>query len=140
MRQIAERLHATVAQPVPGTTPDEYIDQVLRKIERCLVDLAPAETHVPVRLSKSIRYSLLSPGKRTRALLTVLTAQYWGAEPEAALVPACAVEMVHAASLALDDLPVMDDANLRRGRRYGRNSPETKGGAGRDFALQHGMR
>ncbi|MGI9413883.1 MAG: polyprenyl synthetase family protein [Hyphomicrobiales bacterium] len=116
MRQIAERLHTTVAQPVTGVTPDEYIEHVLRKIERCLSGLAPAETRVPVRLSKSIRYSLLSPGKRTRALLTALTAQYWGADPDLALVPACAIEMVHAASLALDDLPVMDDANLRRGR------------------------
>ena len=116
MRQIAERLHTTVAQPVAGVTPDEYIEQVLRKIERSLSGLAPSEAKVPVRLSKSVRYSLLSPGKRTRALLTTLTTQYWGADPDLALVPACAVEMVHAASLALDDLPVMDDANLRRGR------------------------
>lgn len=116
MRQIAERLDEAVAQPAHGCSPDQYIEGYLRKIEHCLSELSPAETRLPERLSKSIRYSLLSPGKRTRALLTVLTTQYWGGDADRVLVPACAVEMVHAASLALDDLPVMDDANLRRGR------------------------
>lgn len=116
MRQIAERLHASVAQPAHEGSLEDYIEHCLGKIEHCLSELAPAETRTPERLSKSMRYSLLSPGKRTRALLTVLTARYWSDAADAALVPACAVEMVHAASLALDDLPVMDDANLRRGR------------------------
>ena len=116
MRQIAERLDASVAQPAHEGSPEQYIECSLRKIEHCLSELSPAETLMPERLSKSIRYSLLSPGKRTRALLTVLTTHYWGGAADNVLIPACAVEMVHAASLALDDLPVMDDANLRRGR------------------------
>jgi len=116
VRQIAERLDGAVEGPVREGTPDKFIEEYLDKIEKCLADLAPPETREPERLSKSMRYSLLSPGKRTRALLTLLTTQYWGADPNRALVPACAVEMVHSASLALDDLPVMDDASLRRGR------------------------
>jgi geranylgeranyl diphosphate synthase type II len=63
-----------------------------------------------------MRYSVLAGGKRFRPILTILTAESLGASLEVALDPACAVEMVHTASLILDDLPVMDDATLRRGR------------------------
>jgi geranylgeranyl diphosphate synthase type II len=63
-----------------------------------------------------MRYSLLAPGKRIRPLITVLAATHLGGSEDAALAPACAIEMVHTASLILDDLPAMDDARLRRGR------------------------
>jgi geranylgeranyl diphosphate synthase type II len=63
-----------------------------------------------------MRYSLLAGGKRIRPVLTVQVATDLGASEEAALDVACAVEMVHAASLILDDLPCMDDAALRRGQ------------------------
>ncbi len=116
MRHVAERLDATVARSVQDGPGGELIGLYLEKIEHCLDGLAPLETQAPERLSKAMRYSLLSPGKRTRALLTLLSVDYVKADVDAALVPACAVEMVHAASLALDDLPVMDDASLRRGR------------------------
>ena len=71
-------------------------------------------------LHDAMRYALVAPGKRMRPLLVMLIA---GDRPQA-LDAACAVEMVHAASLMLDDLPCMDDASLRRGResahrRYG---------------------
>ena len=116
MRQIAERLDESVARPADEGSPNELIERFLGKIEHRLGELSPQEARLPERLSKSMRYSLLSPGKRTRALLALLTTHYWGGDPESAIVPACAIEMVHAASLALDDLPVMDDASLRRGR------------------------
>jgi len=60
--------------------------------------------------------ALLSPGKRVRPGLVFLAGALFGAKEERLLDPACAVEMVHAASLALDDLPSMDDATTRRGR------------------------
>jgi geranylgeranyl diphosphate synthase type II len=63
-----------------------------------------------------MRYSLLAGGKRIRPVLTIQVATDLGATAEAALDAACAVEMVHAASLILDDLPCMDDAKLRRGQ------------------------
>ena len=63
-----------------------------------------------------MRYSLLAPGKRLRPLLTLMAAEACGGESEAALPAACAVEMVHAYSLIHDDLPAMDDDDLRRGR------------------------
>ncbi len=72
---------------------------------------------VPQQLSDSMRYSLLAPAKRIRAALVMASAIQWGVEPRRALDAACAVEMVHAASLILDDLPAMDNATLRRGAR-----------------------
>ncbi len=67
-------------------------------------------------LTDSVRHSALAPGKRLRPLLFMAAFAEYDAAPEAVLDPACAVEMVHAASLILDDLPSMDDASLRRGR------------------------
>ncbi len=67
-------------------------------------------------LPAAAREALLSPGKRIRPALVFLAGDLFGAPRERLLDPACAVEMVHAASLALDDLPSMDDATTRRGR------------------------
>ena len=63
-----------------------------------------------------MRYSLLAPGKRLRPLLVLLATEACGGQIEAAMPAACAVEMVHAYSLIHDDLPAMDDDDLRRGR------------------------
>jgi geranylgeranyl diphosphate synthase, type II len=70
----------------------------------------------PSRLREAMRYSLLAPGKRLRPLLVLLAARACGGQVEAAMPAACAVEMVHAYSLVHDDLPAMDDDDLRRGR------------------------
>jgi geranylgeranyl pyrophosphate synthase len=66
-------------------------------------------------LPPAAREALVSPGKRVRPSLVYLAGDLFGAAREQLLDPACAVEMVHAASLALDDLPCMDDATTRRG-------------------------
>jgi geranylgeranyl diphosphate synthase type II len=64
-----------------------------------------------------MRYATLGPGKRVRPVLTLAVAEMLGARADDELVDlACAVELVHCSSLALDDLPAMDDAALRRGR------------------------
>ena len=65
--------------------------------------------------SEAARHSLLAPGKRLRAMLTMIAAAECGGKPDDALDAACAVEMIHTASLVFDDLPAMDDAALRRG-------------------------
>jgi len=67
-------------------------------------------------LQEAMRYSLLSPGKRIRPLLTLMAAEACGGDPALAMPAACAVEMVHAFSLIHDDLPAMDDDDLRRGK------------------------
>lgn len=82
------------------------------KIERRLDALVP---HTD-RLSEAMRYSLLGPGKRLRPLLVFASANLFRVSEDLALDPACAIEMVHAYSLIHDDLPCMDDDDLRRGR------------------------
>ena len=78
--------------------------------------LVPLDSRGPQRVNEAVRYALLAPGKRIRPLLTLLAALDFGASAADALDVACATEMVHTASLVLDDLPSMDDARLRRGQ------------------------
>jgi geranylgeranyl diphosphate synthase type II len=70
----------------------------------------------PPRLADSIRYSLLAPGKRVRPCLVLMACEACGGTRAAALPAASALEMVHCYSLIHDDLPAMDDDDLRRGR------------------------
>ncbi len=70
----------------------------------------------PPILAEATRYALMGPGKRLRPLLCILACEAVGGTVEQALPAACAVEMVHTYSLVHDDLPAMDDDDLRRGR------------------------
>jgi geranylgeranyl diphosphate synthase, type II len=101
------------------TSPDRTIASLIGNLrhqtELKLAELTPGGP-APARLGDAMRYSLLAPAKRARAVLTQLTALHWAAPPERALSGAMALEMIHASSLILDDLPSMDDATLRRGR------------------------
>lgn len=90
--------------------------EVRRHIERRLDELLPPASCHPEALHRAMRYSVFAGGKRIRPALTVQVALDFGAPLQAALDVACAIEMVHTASLILDDLPCMDDALLRRGR------------------------
>lgn len=87
-------------------------------IEARLSEIVPSETTWPVRLHEAQRHALLSPGKRFRPLLCVFIAKGGGmkngSDLDAAITTGCVAELVHAASLILDDLPCMDDADLRR--------------------------
>jgi len=83
------------------------------KIEQRLGELVPDGND---SLSKAARYALLGGGKRLRPQLVLITAKMLGASEEAALDPACAIEMIHAYSLIHDDLPCMDDDDLRHGK------------------------
>jgi geranylgeranyl diphosphate synthase type II len=95
---------------------EQRLASIRERVDGRLGRLCPGEDVPPEKLHRSMRYSLLAPGKRIRPVITVLTAEALGAAADVALDPACAVEMVHTASLILDDLPFMDDAALRRGR------------------------
>lgn len=74
------------------------------------------QADVPPRLRQAMAYSVLDGGKRMRPLLAFAAAEALGGDWEAALVPAAAIELVHAYSLIHDDLPAMDDDVLRRGK------------------------
>ncbi|MBX7065892.1 MAG: polyprenyl synthetase family protein [Parachlamydiales bacterium] len=87
--------------------------QTLHTIEQRLRELIPARDET---IFEAARYSLLSKGKRIRPMLTLATAAVFGVDPLTALDPACAIEMIHAYSLIHDDLPCMDNDDLRRGK------------------------
>ena len=70
----------------------------------------------PASLREAIRYGLLAPGKRLRPMLVLMAAEAVGGSIERAMPAACAVEMIHAYSLVHDDLPAIDNDDLRRGR------------------------
>lgn len=84
---------------------EERLDLLLRPQDGC-----------PPRLLEAMRYSALAPGKRLRPILVMLAAEAAGGSDVDALDAACAVEMVHVYSLIHDDLPAMDDDDLRRGQ------------------------
>ena len=94
----------------------DYAAQTRPAIERALETYTKLPAGCPSRLQESIRYSLLAPAKRLRPLLALSAAEACGGHHEAAMPAACAVEMVHTYSLVHDDLPAMDDDDLRRGR------------------------
>jgi geranylgeranyl diphosphate synthase, type II len=68
------------------------------------------------RVQEAMAYAVHAPAKRIRPVLTMLTAELCGGSSAGAMSAACSIEMIHAASLILDDLPVMDDSPLRRGK------------------------
>ena len=85
-------------------------------IETALRRAVEFDAGCPAQLAEAIRYSLLAPGKRLRPQLVLMAAEACGGDVHAALPAAVAVEMIHAYSLVHDDLPAMDDDDLRRGR------------------------
>lgn len=87
-----------------------------QRIEQVLSRALPAEELLPERLHSAMRYVVLGGGKRVRALLCYAAAELVGASMIAADTPAAAVEMIHAFSLVHDDMPCMDNDDLRRGK------------------------
>lgn len=86
-------------------------ERVNRFLERCLPD-----TRQPDHLTRAMRYTLFSGGKRIRPILTIAAAEAVGSTITRVLPFACALEMIHTYSLIHDDLPAMDDDNMRRGK------------------------
>lgn len=91
-----------------------YLDRQRRRIDRELGRCVGQTAREPLRAA--MRYGLLMGGKRLRPILTLAACESAGGDPARALPFACAVEMVHAYSLIHDDLPAMDDDDLRRGQ------------------------
>ncbi len=89
----------------------------IQRIEKFLFDYIPEDARYDIKnLLSSMRYSLSAGGKRLRPRLVLEFARLCGGSDEAALPYACAVEMIHTYSLIHDDLPCMDDDDLRRGK------------------------
>ncbi len=96
------------------------LQRIEAEVNGTLALLLPAAEWEPTELHEAVRYAALGPGKRLRPALVQLSAAAVGAEnsaaPETIVQAGCAVEMVHAFSLVHDDLPALDDDDLRRGR------------------------
>ena len=94
----------------------DYLRSRQKLVEQALNGYLPKATAKPATIHKAMRYSLFAGGKRLRPILALAAAEACGGTPEAALPAACAVECIHTYSLIHDDLPCMDDDDLRRGR------------------------
>ncbi|MEO2207119.1 polyprenyl synthetase family protein [Paenibacillus pabuli] len=95
---------------------EQYLQQTTDQVTEALKEILPVHWDVPQSLRDAMQYSLMAGGKRLRPLLVVAAAEALGAQREAALPVACAVEMVHTYSLIHDDLPAMDNDDYRRGK------------------------
>jgi geranylgeranyl diphosphate synthase type II len=87
-----------------------------QEIDRALDGLLPREDAPPPRIHAAMRYSVFAGGKRIRPLLCLETARIFDPRPEAAIFAACAIEFIHTYSLIHDDLPALDNDDLRRGK------------------------
>jgi Geranylgeranyl pyrophosphate synthase len=94
----------------------EYLVFSQNRVELALEARLPSDHLLPHKLHRAMRYSVLNGGKRMRPMLTYCTGLALGIPPEELDGPACAVEFIHVYSLIHDDLPAMDDDDLRRGK------------------------
>jgi geranylgeranyl pyrophosphate synthase len=120
---------------------EERLRQYQRRVEHALDRCLPATAEPPQRLHEAMRYATLDGGKRVRAALVYAAGEALGASVPLLDAPACAVELVHAYSLVHDDLPCMDDDDLRRGkptchRTYGEAAALLAGDALQTLAFQ----
>ncbi|TQV73853.1 (2E,6E)-farnesyl diphosphate synthase [Aliikangiella marina] len=93
----------------------KFLTQVQGRVQGLLDHYLPAESLKPQRLHQAMRHSALNPGKRLRPALVYACGEMLGCETKTLDVPALVVELIHAYSLIHDDLPCMDDDDLRRG-------------------------
>ncbi len=85
-------------------------------VDAQLERLLPAESAQPASIHTAMRYSVFAGGKRVRPILCLETARIFAAETSPALYPGCAIEFIHTYSLIHDDLPALDNDDLRRGK------------------------
>lgn len=93
-----------------------YLTARTKIVDRALNGYLPKESVKPATIHKAMRYSIFAGGKRLRPVLTLAAAEACGGKVADALPAACAVECIHTYSLIHDDLPCMDNDDLRRGR------------------------
>jgi len=95
---------------------ENFLDAVRRDVELTLDELVPSVDSEPRRLHEAVRWSLFAGGKRVRPAIVIAAGRTFGAEWNDLLSTAAAIEMIHTYSLIHDDLPAMDDDDMRRGK------------------------
>src|SRR5579863_3929769 len=99
----------------PMTIPD-FFEQDRTTVEAALQELLPPEDALPITIHKAMRYSVFAGGKRVRPILCMEAARMFSQEQSGAVQVGCALEFIHTYSLIHDDLPALDNDDLRRGK------------------------
>jgi len=97
-------------------TVADFLEHQGARIDAFLDSALPAESSEPAELHRAVRYTVFAGGKRFRPALAIATCGALGGDDEACMPAAAAIEMIHVSSLIHDDLPCMDDSDVRRGR------------------------
>ncbi|CAN1227784.1 Geranylgeranyl pyrophosphate synthase, chloroplastic [Linum perenne] len=110
------------------------------QVNKALEEAIPVQH--PVKIHEAMRYSLLAGGKRVRPVLCIAACEMVGGDVSIAMPMACATEMIHTMSLIHDDLPCMDNDDLRRGvptnhKKYGEDTAILAGDALLSFSFEH---
>lgn len=131
----------SVKDQTPSLNLADFFSEGRALIDARLDQLLPVDSIEPVAVHSAIRWSVFAGGKRFRPLLLLAAGTTFGALPEELTAAACALEMIHTYSLIHDDLPSMDDDDLRRGRptchvRFGEATAILAGDALQSLAFQ----
>jgi geranylgeranyl pyrophosphate synthase len=116
LRDDSAKAELAIEESAKRAAFDAQLEAWRARMELALEARLPDSNVVPARLHQAMRYSVLGGGKRVRPMLLFATARTLGLAEDEVEAAACAVELVHAYSLVHDDLPAMDDDDLRRGR------------------------
>lgn len=108
----------------PTQKYEEYFKNELQLVNESLDKLLPSVKQQPALIHEAMRYSVFPGGKRFRAVLVLAACEALGGDIQKALIPAASLELIHSYSLVHDDLPALDDDDLRRGvltchKKYG---------------------
>src|SRR6185436_6782344 len=130
-----------MVSPLPNPALANFLRETQELVDSELDRYLPSESSPPTQVHAAIRWSVFAGGKRFRPSLLVAVGEAFGADPQQLLSSACALEMLHAYSLIHDDLPSMDDDDLRRGRatchvRFGEATAILAGDALQTLAFQ----
>jgi farnesyl diphosphate synthase len=116
VNDAADRLVQLKDDPASAEAIGAQLEVWRQRMEHALAARLPEPNLVPARLHEAMRYSVLGGGKRIRPALLFATAHTLGLSEDTVEAAACAIELVHVYSLVHDDLPAMDDDDMRRGR------------------------
>ena len=94
----------------------DFFEADRQEVDRALERLLPPETERPATIHRAMRYSVFAGGKRVRPILCIESARIFEPQPTGAVQAGCAIELIHTYSLIHDDLPALDNDDLRRGK------------------------
>jgi len=114
LNEVEKEVAEAEVAVVEGFNFEKYMYKKAQAVNVALDEAVPMQ--YPEKLRESMRYSLLAAGKRVRPALCIAACELVGGDEETAMPAACAMEMVHTMSLIHDDLPCMDNDDLRRGQ------------------------